>query len=342
MTKGLAQPMIILVAVILISIVGIVIIWNQTKPTLQTSLEAKSSFVAHILASYMSGLSTVEEGKVEKNLNGSFDIEIGKYPWSKRTFTSIKPLGNYYIKVTAYDKEGKRKRDSGQVPFVGELSITCGSTKAFKATKCEVFDNVSFVTVVKEPNKPVEISPTTQAFTITPVSVPNEFIAKYNSDYKDTIEKSVRDPKHDLTTYYDKPEALIAGLISQESRWGEGEVSHCGAAGIMQFTPKTARHYGLAIPSYPFEECNKEWCGTEVSACNACTPHKCEPNDERFDPHKSIEAGVQHMYDNIQYCGSVEGGLGRYNSGECYREAKQNPGYISKVMSYAEEWKKHV
>jgi len=244
MLKGDAEPVIMLVAVLIISITGIVIVWEQTKPTLQTSLEARATFVSHILASYASGLSTVEQGKIEKDLNGSYDIEIGTYPWSKRTFTSIKPLANYYIKTTTYDEKWEKKKDSGQVPFVGDLSVTCGSGM-FKATTCVTFENVSFVTLLKEPNKPVEILPT-QAFTITPVSVSSGFIAEYNR-YSYVIRESV--DKYDFSSYYDRPEALVAGLISQESEWEEEAVSYCGAAGIMQFTPNTSRSYGL--PRFP-------------------------------------------------------------------------------------------
>ncbi|NIO19704.1 MAG: transglycosylase SLT domain-containing protein [Candidatus Aenigmarchaeota archaeon] len=347
MSKGsLTQPIIILVAVIIISILGILIIYDQTRPSLRTSMEARALSTAHSLASYINGLSTTERGKVEKNLNGSFDIEIGRYSWSKRTYTSIKPLGNYYIKVTAYDEKLDRKRDSGQVPIVGELSITCGGTKAFKATKCEVFSNVSHITLSKEPNKPVEISPT-KSFTISSVSIQNYFIAKYSA-YKDAIEKSARDPNHNLTAYYNKPEALIAGLISEESRWNEKAVSPCGAAGIIQFVPGTARLYKLKVPQYPFEWCRKDICKdkygnpTKVSSCNSCTPSECKPDDEdeRFNPEKAIEAGTHHLYDSILRCGNVEGGLRMYNSGECHREAQE--GYVSRVMSYAEEWKKYV
>lgn len=336
MLKGDVEPVIMLTTVLIISITGIVIVWEQTKPTLQTSLEARATFVSHILASYASGLSTIERGKIEKDLNGSYDIEIGMYPWSKRTFTSITPLANYYIKTTAYDEKWEKKKDSGQVPFVGELSVTCGSGM-FKAAKCMVLKNVSFITLLKEPNKPVEILPA-QKFTITPMSVSNNFIASYNM-YRDVIEKSVA--KYDFSPYYDRPKALVAGLISQESGWKKEAVSYCGSAGIMQFTPQTARDYGLNVPKYDFEECNIQLCGKKVSSCNACTAHKCDlTNDERFDPYKSIEAGVHLLYDNIKRCGSVEGGLRMYNSGKCYEEA--NPGYVSRVLGYAEEWKKYV
>jgi len=340
MLKGTAtEPILILVAVLIVSIAGIIIFWEESKPTLTTSLEAKAKFVAHALASYIGGLSTAEQGRAEKDLNGSFDIEIGKYPWSRRTFTSIKPLTNYYIKVTAYDSEWKKKRDSGQVPFVGELSLNCPGTGTFRATKCKVFKNISFVMLSKKPNRPVEIS-TTPTFAISPVSIPNEFIAKYNV-YKDAIGRSVRDPGHDLTKYHPKPEALVAGLISHESGWNPSAVSPCGAAGLMQFTPPTARNYNLKVPNYPFVECRMDLCGKLVSECNSCTPDKCRMDeDERFDPEKAIEAGVRHLYDAVSKCGGVEAGLRMYNSGNCYKEA--NPGYVSKVLSYAKEWEKYV
>jgi len=342
MLKGqITRPVMLLMAVIIISISGIIIIWNISGPSLPTSLEGQSLFVAHSIASYISGLSTVEKGKVEKLLNGTFDIEIGKYPWSKRTFTSIKPLGNYYVKVTAYDEQGNRKRDSGQVPFVGDLSISCGGTGAFKATVCEIFRNVSVITILKESNKPVELI-TTKTFTISPVSLTNLAISRY-SKYKGRIEEGLK--IYDLSPYYDNPKALVAGLITQESAgnsWDPLSVSPCGAAGLMQFIPATARSYGLKVPKYPFVECRMDICGKMVSSCNACDPTQCKSpdEDERFDPDKAIIAGIHLLYDNILKCGSVEGGLRMYNSGKCNVEA--NPGYVSSVLSYAEEWKKYV
>ncbi|MFA4819805.1 MAG: transglycosylase SLT domain-containing protein [Candidatus Aenigmatarchaeota archaeon] len=182
-------------------------------------------------------------------------------------------------------------------------------------------------------------------------NLPASFVAGYNQ-YSGTIKNAA--DNYLRSSGIDNPEALIAGIISQESAWKSNAVSQCASAGIAQFISKTARDYGLYVPQTPGEY---EWAycriGTEkcklansagvlvetkVSSCNACTPSNCKwKEDERFNPEKSIRALANHVKDLMNRCGSLDGAIKAYNSGSCLSEA--NTGYLSKVKSYYLKWK---
>lgn len=99
---------------------------------------------------------------------------------------------------------------------------------------------------------------------------------------------------------------LVAAIIMQESAFDRNAVSECGAAGIMQFIPDTARANGLNVPVYNFETCSTECKNIngqtiQVSACNACTPDQCDKTtDDRFKPGPSISAGVNYIHTLFQ------------------------------------------
>ncbi|MBK8168638.1 MAG: lytic transglycosylase domain-containing protein [bacterium] len=79
---------------------------------------------------------------------------------------------------------------------------------------------------------------------------------------------------------------LLHALISQESRYNPTAVSPKGAAGLMQFMPGTAVTYGI-------------------------TP------SERFDPAKSIRAGIRYLKKlSRMFGGNVDLILAGYNAGE--------------------------
>jgi len=164
--------------------------------------------------------------------------------------------------------------------------------------------------------------------------------------YQGTIEIAVR--KYNLQAYTDndleKAEALVASLITKESGWNPEAKSPCGAAGIMQFTPATARKYDLVVSEYDFEFCSNE-CKIEgrvvdVSACNACTPDKCKPvsEDQRFDSYLSIDAGVRLITELIQTCeNNLEKALNAYNTGTC-EETQAPPGYVLGIIAQQNTW----
>lgn len=164
-------------------------------------------------------------------------------------------------------------------------------------------------------------------------NLPASFVAGYNQ--YSTIIKNAAD--NYLRSGVDNPEALIAGIISQESAWDPRAVSQCASGGIAQFIPATARTYGLNVPVYDFVYCNFALCGKKVSECNACNPAACRSDDERFIPEKSIDAMARHVSDLMNRCGTLDGAIKAYNSGSCLSEA--NAGYLSRVKNYYLKWK---
>jgi soluble lytic murein transglycosylase-like protein len=81
---------------------------------------------------------------------------------------------------------------------------------------------------------------------------------------------------------YDLPEELIAGVIWQESRGNPRAVSHCGAMGLMQLMPETARSLGVT---------------------NA------------FHPAQNIDGGAKYIRQMIDKFGKVEHAVAAYNAG---------------------------
>lgn len=167
-------------------------------------------------------------------------------------------------------------------------------------------------------------------------------VEKYNT-YAPIIADAINN--EDLDKLVSNPLALMAGLYSVESNWNERAVSPCGAAGMAQFIPGTARSYGMNVPEYP-----KEWCPDEatttckiddvkvkVSACNACTPDKCDyTNDERFNPNLAILGSVKLIKDNIIACDNdVDQGVSMYSSGKC----SGNANYVSEVNAKKLIWR---
>jgi len=98
-----------------------------------------------------------------------------------------------------------------------------------------------------------------------------ELRATYGAIIDDCAEKHGLDP------------ALIAGVIWRESRGNPKAVSHCGARGLMQFMPATARRFGLR---------------------------------DSFDPSASIDAGCRYLAWLIKRFGAVDRALAGYNAGE--------------------------
>ena len=48
--------------------------------------------------------------------------------------------------------------------------------------------------------------------------------------------------------HYGVPRPLVYAIISQESGWNRAAISSCGALGLMQLMPATARRYGVRRP----------------------------------------------------------------------------------------------
>jgi len=114
---------------------------------------------------------------------------------------------------------------------------------------------------------------------------------------------------------YNLPPELIAGIIWQESRANSKAVSHCGAQGLMQLMPETARHLGVKDP---------------------------------FDPAQNIEGGSKYIRQMLdRFGGNAELAVAAYNSGpgnvEKYGRRippfRETQEYVPRVLGYASNFK---
>jgi hypothetical protein len=100
--------------------------------------------------------------------------------------------------------------------------------------------------------------------------------------------------------------ALLAAQLYAESNFNPNAVSAAGAQGIAQFTPGTARSYGLKDP---------------------------------FDPAASIDAQAHLMHDLLAQLGSVPLALAAYNAGPgrvracmCVPPIPETQGYVARIL----------
>ncbi|NQU98107.1 lytic transglycosylase domain-containing protein [Candidatus Woesearchaeota archaeon] len=137
--------------------------------------------------------------------------------------------------------------------------------------------------VIGETNEKIRIALTLdgdvkEAGDIETREIPPEAIARINQ-YDSIIQQASHE--------HQVEEALIKAIITQESLGDAKAVSPTGAAGIMQFTSRTAKDY--------FE--------SEVEPITpVCQLNHCEPDntrvyieDPRFDPVKAIPAGAKYL-----------------------------------------------
>lgn len=111
---------------------------------------------------------------------------------------------------------------------------------------------------------------------------------------------------------YGVPVPLICGVMLQESGGNPKAVSHCGARGLMQLMPATARRMGV----------------TNI-----------------MDPRQNIEGGVRYLRFLLdRFRGNVRLAVAAYNCGEGNVEKYGNrippfaetQGYVPNVLAYAE------
>ena len=77
--------------------------------------------------------------------------------------------------------------------------------------------------------------------------------------------------------------ALVAGVIWRESRGNPKAVSHCGARGLMQLMPATARRFGVS---------------------------------DSFNPRQNVGAGCKYLAWLIKRFGVLDRAVAGYNAGE--------------------------
>ncbi len=159
---------------------------------------------------------------------------------------------------------------------------------------------------------------------------------QYN-DHKKEIDKAVAENVFSNADSH----ALVAAIITQESDWSEDAISPCGAAGLMQLMPETAKGLGLKVPDYAIlcEGNCANGCAIAYE-CNKNALDKCDKeNDERFDPEKSIEAGAAYIAEQTKACPSLRGALANYYAGpgaNC--DFAEYPEYTEPVMGHYIAW----
>jgi len=188
--------------------------------------------------------------------------------------------------------------------------------------------------------------------------------------YKDAIQKA-----HDA--YPDVPISLIQAVIAQESGGRYDAVSPCGAVGLMQLMPGTAKENGMKTT---FEDsssisCNQDYARrlqakrTEIKNSNFDAEQMKSQLiiiDERFDPEKNIlisTAYLSKLLKDPSTSVDVKLVAAAYNGGTCNQEqtkgalcqSKSCPGkrffecelneryqqtrdYVTKVVAYNQEF----
>jgi len=114
---------------------------------------------------------------------------------------------------------------------------------------------------------------------------------------------------------YDIDESLLAGLIMQESLGSPTATSHCGAYGLTQIMPATAKDRGYDLST----------------------------------PEKQIYAGADYLHwiDKYFAFGDIEKILVGYNAGvgriknDAWKQFKETVDYIPRVLRYADQYREY-
>ncbi len=245
----------ILIGVALICLIFLTSVFTRTlTPSLKSSDEARVAYYAHTLASYMSMLSSVDQGLIERDFEEQCDVEI------------IRKKPSYYaVKVTVY-KKGSEKETKIFPPLYAQIECEkyCRQYKC-KCESCSVKGECKIVNLEKSVTSDevpfigfVDIDPKQKSIIVSKT--------RYVSLRKDPTDKAVKlekaeeisfcseplesEVKYVIETYgnkYKVDETIIRSVITGESGFrhcgSEGDVmtSFTGTSyGIMQLKPSTA------------------------------------------------------------------------------------------------------
>jgi len=121
---------------------------------------------------------------------------------------------------------------------------------------------------------------------------------------------------------YNVDKNLIIAQISVESQGDFKAVSICGAAGLIQLMPATAKSVGIqSIRTYEeglVTNCNKEYASKLKSEISQMSDQQLQNwnQDQRFNPQENIFAGVKFLSKQINNYNDVQLALAAYNAGE--------------------------
>lgn len=138
------------------------------------------------------------------------------------------------------------------------------------------------------------------------------------SGFSDTLSQKLKVPANLNTIFeeaaqkYNVPSALLKAVGKAESDFNSRAVSHCGAQGVMQLMPATAKGLGVT---------------------------------DSFDPYQNIMGGAKYLGQMLKkYNGNTKLALAAYNAGsnnvDKYNGVppfKETQNYVVKVMKYAGE-----
>lgn len=172
----------------------------------------------------------------------------------------------------------------------------------------EVSDKVIEITEPTDEEK-IEFASTTADIEEKYSSI-NEIAAKHYPDVKGYFNDA------------DDLKKFIEAIIDVESGGDPDIKSECGAAGMMQLMPDTAKKdLSMNVPDYALVcsgncEGNYKGC-SHAFECNRVTPEKCrETEDERFDALKNIDAGTRYIIGLINKFKDIQLALAAYNAGQ--------------------------
>ncbi len=111
---------------------------------------------------------------------------------------------------------------------------------------------------------------------------------------------------------------LVLAMVRVESNFQPNAISKSGAVGLTQLMSFTGRELGLKVPNYR----------------NPRKPSQNAQTDERFNPHKNLEAGVRYLSRMIKrYDGNLALAIAAYNAG---------PGRVKKDVPLMRQTERHV
>jgi hypothetical protein len=263
------QKAFIYLGAMIVSIIILVFVYQQIQPSLSNTAKARASLTAHTIAYYLATLSSVDEGVIEKYLNETYTIEIGRYSgwnifWKNFKNVLLKkpiPLSNYYVKVTLYDNKGNKLAESEDVSFVGSIE------NCEKAGKCLETEKITFVRFRKASGKQISL----ECFK----TIEESGFLVCKEPTTEELEIYVKQ----YANKYGVEEALVLAVISAES-----QMKHCKSSFSLQTSPANALGLMQVLPETA-EGINKEY-GLDLDIKK---------------PEDNIHAGVLVLKENLNY-----------------------------------------